>query len=382
MEIFKELAGIEGRHELIDRLRMAWNLPTNIAAGLGKEKLYLWGAGRLGRFALKELERNGLQVSGVVTSSNNQTGQLFESTNFVSVDEIEKDSRIIVCSKSYLDIFQSIRKLGFDKYVYYEVLPLVYDEFTFFNNMPFDKAGEIIVQEREQIEKVIQLLSHDEISLEILDNVLMYRLTLDSQWIDNAFLLSMERGSQYFDKEIVKFGQKEVFLDCGGYKGETTEEFIAKCHNDYGEVVFFEPDPGLMQAAKTNLRNYENIRYYENAVGEREETAYFHSCGETGNVCEKGELVIQITSIDSLPSEICPTYIKMDIEGAEKEALQGAVETIKKHVPKLAISIYHRPTDWYEIIEFVDSLNLGYQFYVRHYDRTMSETILYCIPQG
>lgn len=380
MLVYDLLDKAENEKGFLGNLIKSWNLPSSLAEWR-RVKVYLWGAGLLGKFALHELERNGLQVSGIVTSSGKQIGQPFETTHFVSADEIEKDARIIVCSKSYPDIFQTIRKMGFDKYVYYELLPVAYSEFSHFNPMPFEKAGETILQERERIGNVVQLLSHDEISLEIFDNVLMYRLTLDNQYIDSAFLLSMERGSQYFDKEIVKFGQKEVFLDCGGFKGETTEEFIAKCHNDYGEVVFFEPDSELMQTAKKNLENYQNIRFYENAVGEREETAYFNSCGETGKVCQEGELAIHITSIDSLPLENCPTYIKMDIEGAERVALQGGIETIKKYVPKLAISIYHRPRDWYEIIEFLDSLNLGYRFYVRHYDRTMSETILYCIPQ-
>lgn len=62
------------------------------------------------------------------------------------------------------------------------------------------------------------------------------------------------------------------------------------------------------------------------------------------------------------------------------DALKGGLGTIKKSVPKLAISIYHKSYDLFEIMEFIDSLDLGYKFYVRHYTRTLADTVLYCIP--
>ena len=69
----------------------------------------------------------------------------------------------------------------------------------------------------------------------------------------------------------------------------------------------------------------------------------------------------------------------MDIEGAELLALNGAIETIKKFKPKLAIAIYHSMSDFISIPKWIDDLNLGYKLYLDHYTIHTEETILYAI---
>lgn len=73
------------------------------------------------------------------------------------------------------------------------------------------------------------------------------------------------------------------------------------------------------------------------------------------------------------------TFIKMDVEGAELEALKGARKTIMKHHPRLAISIYHKPEDIWEIPAYILSLSEDYRFYIRHYQFSKNETILYAV---
>ena len=73
-----------------------------------------------------------------------------------------------------------------------------------------------------------------------------------------------------------------------------------------------------------------------------------------------------------------PDYIKMDIEGAEKEALQGARETIKDFTPNLAISIYHKPEDLWEIPILINEINPNYDFFIRCHNHLCLETVLYC----
>lgn len=82
--------------------------------------------------------------------------------------------------------------------------------------------------------------------------------------------------------------------------------------------------------------------------------------------------------MDNLISEKV-TFIKMDIEGAEYNALLGCKKIIREQKPKLAICIYHKPEDIIEIPELILSINKEYQFYIRHYSTTWAETILYAL---
>ena len=73
------------------------------------------------------------------------------------------------------------------------------------------------------------------------------------------------------------------------------------------------------------------------------------------------------------------TFIKMDIEGAELEALRGAQNIIKSNKPKLAICIYHSDQDMIDIIEYIHKLQPDYKIYLRHHSLYEAETVIYCI---
>ena len=70
-------------------------------------------------------------------------------------------------------------------------------------------------------------------------------------------------------------------------------------------------------------------------------------------------------------------FIKMDIEGCELKALHGAINTLKKHKPKLAIAAYHKYEDYYEIPKFLNELKIDYKFYLASYTLGFSDTIIY-----
>jgi FkbM family methyltransferase len=72
--------------------------------------------------------------------------------------------------------------------------------------------------------------------------------------------------------------------------------------------------------------------------------------------------------------------LKLDIEGAELRALQGAAATIRQFRPRIAVSLYHSMDDMVQIPDWLRSLELGYRFYLGHYTRYAEETVLFAVP--
>ena len=89
--------------------------------------------------------------------------------------------------------------------------------------------------------------------------------------------------------------------------------------------------------------------------------------------------IIWTAAIDDIVGEEKVTFIKLDVEGAELKALQGAEQTIRRYRPRLAVSIYHKPEDVIEIPKYILSLHEDYRMYIRHYQMSACETILYAV---
>ena len=92
-----------------------------------------------------------------------------------------------------------------------------------------------------------------------------------------------------------------------------------------------------------------------------------------------GSVRIPVDTIDDLCSAEKVTYIKMDIEGSEMQALRGAKNVICRDKPRLAISIYHRPEDYFEIPFYIKKLVPEYKLYIRHHRFTKNDTVCYAI---
>lgn len=89
--------------------------------------------------------------------------------------------------------------------------------------------------------------------------------------------------------------------------------------------------------------------------------------------------MIETIALDEFIQDERVTFIKMDIEGAELDALRGAVHIIKTQKPKLAISVYHRWDDIFTIPKLILEIRPDYKLYIRHYSLLANETVLYAL---
>lgn len=188
---------------------------------------------------------------------------------------------------------------------------------------------------------------------------------------------------QYFDQEIMKPCQNEVFVDGGCYDCSTDMLFIEWCGGGYKKIYSFEPDTKNYEKCKVIAKNIHNMELFNKGLWSREDILCFEGSGSQGSriieLKARNDTTASVAAIDEVVGNDKVTFIKMDIEGAELEALKGAKSTISKHHPKLAISIYHKPEDIWEIPAYILSLSEDYRLYIRHYQLSKNETILYAV---
>ncbi len=185
------------------------------------------------------------------------------------------------------------------------------------------------------------------------------------------------RGKQYFD--VLSSGEKEIFVDCRCYDGNDSIEFTKWCDYDYQYIYGFEPNRFDYEiTCKTfESKGIKNFRVFNKAVSDYcGEIAFEGDAYTMGHINAASKSRIPCDTIDNL-CEGRITFIKMDIEGGELNAIAGAERTIKAFRPKMAICIYHKLEDIWTIPMRILELNESYKFSIRQYWMWPEECVLY-----
>jgi len=177
--------------------------------------------------------------------------------------------------------------------------------------------------------------------------------------------------------------KNEIIIDAGGFQGSTAIWF-ANIVGENGKVFSFEPLKSNYQKMKKNIQRnkLEKIVDFINVGLWDGVTDLFITNNNSASTSFdiNADIKIEVTTLDEfVQNERLEQvdFIKMDIEGAEMNALRGAEKTILRFKPKLAISIYHLPEDIYEIPFFIKSLVPEYKLYLSHKFHGWHETILF-----
>lgn len=234
-----------------------------------------------------------------------------------------------------------------------------------------------------EIARIITLfnLLDDQKSKEVFMGVMKFKLTEDFLYI---LEIKDDLKLQYLDKEVIQFSDDEVFIDCGGYIGDTIEAFLKVTNGKFKHIYTYEPEkPNYDKLCKyiKSLENGENITPINAGVYYKNDTFYL-SGQQTGTICSR-EISDRKTEVVSISSTIkhAPTFIKMDVQSFETYALLGVMDEIIKYKPKLAICIYHKFDDLWNIPLLLKQWVPEYKLYMRHYQSTQEETVIYALPQ-
>ncbi len=208
--------------------------------------------------------------------------------------------------------------------------------------------------------KAYNLLS-DEKSRQDYINVLRYKISGDIRYLFEAHSEKMRVYS-----EILSLGESETIVDLGAYDGDTIREFITATDGKYKKIIALEPDSKNFRKLTEKTKDLPNIERYNLGAWDKKETLFFAKKGGRNSRKEDGGVPVEFDSVDNLIKERV-TLIKMDIEGAEMKALEGARETIGKYKPKLYVCAYHRNEDLFSLILKINELSADYKIYFRQH---------------
>jgi len=173
-----------------------------------------------------------------------------------------------------------------------------------------------------------------------------------------------------------------AFVDCGAYNGDSALAFLRQYGRER-KVFAFEPDRANYDAMAKNL---EGLNVVPVCAGVWSEDTVLHFAaggGELSCIEQDGDVVVPVRTIDGVVKEDKVSFIKMDVEGSEFSALQGAAHTIRRDMPTLAISAYHRQEDLVTIPQWIHAMkneSIYYKLYLRHHGCTVPELVIYGIP--
>ena len=336
----------------------------------------VFNAQRLGEFVATSLKTSGVNVLTFIDNGSSKHGTKVSDIPVIPLSELtEKQTPIIIATTRFSkSIAKQLKANGFNNYLPYPVLSLI-DPELYPHEIPYIGIQEDFAQNIPRHLGVFLSLTDDK-SREVHDGLIQYRLKYDAAYAD---AVADQYDRQYFDEKLVSYSEDGVFVDLGGYDGDTVEKYIQFGEEVYKKIYLFEPDKTILERAKVRLKNFDHIEYVPTGAYSKDGELRFSASGRTnGFFSEVGDLIIPVQKLDSVVKED-PILIKMDIEGSEKDALIGARDTIQRSKPKLAIAAYHFATDLWRLVDVIREINPSYNFYLRHYSETGLESVIYAV---
>lgn len=343
-------------------------------------KFLIYGAGRTGLKVLKTIEKNGGKVIGFIDAYTNLKD--IKSIPIYKLKEIKQDSYllnipvIISVFNPKVNIKELVNILsqhGFIKII--DFLTYYKENSAFIGDIYWLSTSNKMLN-TEKLNSAFSLLS-DEKSKRLFSNIIKVRKELKLK-----DLPELELDKQYCPKDI-DFKYKQLkFADCGAFIGDSLYNIIDSYSVD--SIFCFEPDENNYkklkdEAFKLTINNEINTYLWPCGVWSKNEILKFTNDSAAGTISNEGSTSIQCVSLDDIFIKNKPNYIKMDIEGAELFALHGAKNIIKTEKPVLAVCIYHKPEDLWEIPLYIHELNPDYKLYIRQYEHNLFDTVLYAI---
>lgn len=185
----------------------------------------------------------------------------------------------------------------------------------------------------------------------------------------------------YFN-ELTANIREGAFVDGGAYIGDTAIQF-ALIYGKERKIYCFEPDEVNYKKLKENIRNLNSVAVNEGCWNKKTVLRFSKNGDASSSIGDVGDVEINVTAVDDVVRDDKISFVKLDVEGSELQALIGMQKLIRRDMPILAISAYHKQEDLITLPQFVSRFETEsehYKLFLRHHGCTTAELVLYAIP--
>lgn len=361
------------------------------AAGERAERLVLFGAGGFGRRTLAGLRAAGLEplafadnraalwgtsVDGLAVLSPEQAAQQFASTAAFVVTIWGAGS-----PHRFAHSVEQLGELGCPV-----VIPATWLSWRYSTQLlPFyalDLPSRLLA-EASEVRRAFRILADDRSRAEYVSQI-EWRL-----YGDPSVLSHPVEGRQYLVTDVALPLRDDVVLDCGAYDGDTLRSWLKDRGDSFARYLALEPDPLTLVrlqrcVAKLPADIAGRVQILPYSVSDSTGPVTFSASGLLSSSLSPGEgVVVESIRLDDLDRQlggITPTFVKVDIEGAELDALDGGAELLGRSHPLIAIAVYHCQDHLWRVPLAVHELWPEYRCFLRPHNEEGWDLILYAVP--
>ncbi len=356
-----------GLESLITEKKSCWE---RLAAE--QRPIFIYGMGDGAAKIMAVFRKYGIPVAGIFASDAFVRGHSFAGYRVHKLSEVEEmvEDFVIVLAfaAGYPELIDYIHILARKHTLYVPDVPVIGGGlFTY----------DYCMEHLQELNTVYRSLADDE-SRRVMLNVIQFKISGCIHYLD-----AITTPPEQIYKGILHPSRTENFVDLGAYNGDTIRELLEYTHHSYGTIHAVEPDKKNFKKLVNFIEqsDMKRISAYQCAAWCKDTELPFSSKSGRQSVLSPAGEALPARSVDSLLSGAPASFIKMDVEGFEREAIWGSANTIRHFTPKLAVAVYHRNEDIFELPLLIRHLNPKYKLYLRHRLYIPAwETNLYAVP--
>ncbi len=340
--------------------------------------VYMFGAGVYAYVAKRFLELSGVPLAGVLVDEDRRTDALFYGLPVTSIEALPglaPRAMVLVCVTDHTAIVERLRTSG---------LPDTYavDVPDYLNMPQAFLTADFVTQNQQRLHETF-LGFEDQLSRQSYVASLRAKLHEDPVYLEPV----TRRDHIYFCRTEFELVDDEVFLDVGGYDGDTVRDFRMQTRDQFRRIVSLEPDAENFAALAREAARAGPGRAVALNVGAWDTCATLHLPRQAGQIDNQiggaHGPVIAVDRIDDIVAAIPErfTLMKFDINGAEHKALSGARQRIARDRPRIVTRL-HTKEDYFRIAELLRSISPDVQLYLRQRSPVSLMVFLYAVfPQ-